>query len=148
MIYFAKHFLPGVILAAAFIVIFMVLKTRKPGNTAYKYAVGLSLTAAFLLFWVNGAVGVIGASDEDANMMYYGVLAVGLIGAILARFHPRGMARALFATALAQASVAVIALIARFGSTGPIWPWDILIANGFFVGLFIGSAMLFRKSER
>jgi hypothetical protein len=35
--------------------------------------------------------------------MYIGVLAVGIIGAIIARLRPRGMARALFATALAQA---------------------------------------------
>ena len=42
--------------------------------------------------------------------MYFGVLAVGFIGAFIARFQPRGMARALFATAVAQALVPVIAL--------------------------------------
>ena len=41
--------------------------------------------------------------------MFFGVLVVGIIGAIIARFRPQGMARALFATALAQALVAVIA---------------------------------------
>ena len=29
--------------------------------------------------------------------MYFGVLAVGIVGALLARFQPHGMARALFA---------------------------------------------------
>ena len=47
--------------------------------------------------------------------MYFGVLAVGMAGALIARLRPRGMARALFATALAQALVAAIALIARLG---------------------------------
>jgi hypothetical protein len=47
------------------------------------------------------------------------VLAVGLIGAIIACFRPHGMARALFATALAQALVAVIALIFGLGL-----PWS------------------------
>jgi len=42
-------------------------------------------------------------------LMYIGVLAVGIIGALIARFQPHGMARALFATALAQMLVAVIA---------------------------------------
>ena len=141
-------FLPLVALAAAFIVVFMVLKARKPDNTAYKSAVGLALAAAFLLFWVNGAVGIIGDARNDANLMYGGVLAVGIIGAIIARFQPHGMARALFATALAQALVAVIALIAGLGSTAPIWPWDILILTGFFAALWVGSALLFRKAAR
>ena len=58
-----------------------------------------------------------------------------------------GMARALFATALAQALVAVIALLAGLGS-----PWsppvEILAVNGFFVALFVGSALLFRYAAR
>jgi hypothetical protein len=58
------------------------------------------------------------------------------------------MARALFATALAQALVAVIALTAGLGSTGPIWPLDILALTGFFIALFVGSALLFRKAAR
>ena len=75
------------------------------------------------------------------------MLAVGIIGAIIARFRPHGMARALFATALAQALVAVIALI--FGLGLP-WspPVEILALNGFFVALFVGSAMLFRHAGR
>jgi hypothetical protein len=59
------------------------------------------------------------------------------------------MARALFATALAQALVAVIALIIGLGS-----PWSppgvlgTLILNEFFVALFLGSAWLFRNAAR
>jgi hypothetical protein len=141
-------FLPLFVLAAAFIVLFTVLARRKPGNTAYKSAVGLALAAAFFLFWVNSAVGIIGDESNDANLMYLGVLAVGGIGAIVARFQPHGMARALFATALAQALVAVIALIAGLGSTGPIWPWDVLILTGFFGASWLGSALLFRTAAR
>jgi hypothetical protein len=80
--------------------------------------------------------------------MFGGVLAVGTIGAVIARFQPHGMARALFATALAQAFVAVTALIAGLGSTGPIWPRDILILTGFFAALWLTSAWLFRKAAR
>ena len=141
-------FLPLFAVAAAFIVVFKVLGAKKPDNTAYKSAVGVALVAAFFLFWVNGAVGIIGTSRNDANLMYAGVLAVGGIGAIIARFQPHGMAYALFATALAQALVAVFALIAGLGSTAPIWPRDILMLTGFFVALWLGSAWLFRKAAR
>jgi hypothetical protein len=114
------------------------LARRKVKNAAYRFAVGVALTAAFILIWVNGAVGIIGDESNDANMMYF--------GAIIARFQPYGMIRALCATALAQAGVAVIALFAGLGSTAPIWPKDILILTGFFVALWLLSAWLFRKS--
>ncbi len=120
-------------------------KETKTHGTAYRAAVGVALAVAFLLAWVNLAVGIIGSEDNLANLLYVGVLAVGIVGAIIARFRPHGMARALFATALAQASVAVIALI--FGLGLP-WspPVEILGVNGFFVALFVGSALLFRNA--
>ena len=124
-----------------------VLVARKAGNIAYRAAVGVALAAAFILVWLSLGVGVIGADGDPANLMYFGVLAVGIIGAIVAHFRPHGMARALFATALAQALVAVIVLI--FGLGLP-WspPVEILGLNGFFVALFVGSALLFRYAGR
>jgi hypothetical protein len=113
----------------------------------YHFAAGVALAAAFILAWLSLGVGVIGKDGDPANLMYFGVLAVGIIGAIVARFRPNGMARTLFAMALAQALVAVIALI--FGLGLP-WspPLEILALNGFFVALFLGSAWLFRNAAR
>lgn len=128
-----------------------VLVARKAGNIAYKAAVGVALAAAFILVWATGAVGVIGAEDNPANLMYIGVLAVGIIGTIIARFRPHGMALALFATALAQALVTLIAVILVIvGLVGsPLnGLGEILIINGFFVALFVGSAMPFRYAGR
>lgn len=133
-------------LAAAFIGAFMFLAARRPDNTAYKYAVGLALVVALFLFWSNGAVGIIGASGNDANMMYHGVLAVGLGGALIAHFRPHGMACALFATALAQAMVPVVALVGGAGSPEVIWTWDVLILTGIFAALWLVSAGLFWKA--
>ncbi len=123
------------------------LAARMTGNTAYRFAVGVALAAAFILVWVNGAVGIIGSEDDDANMMYGGVLAVAVIGAVIARFQPQGMALALSATALAQVLVTVVALITGLGSpeSGPL---EIVAINGFFVALFVGSALLFRTAAR
>ncbi|MFQ5890661.1 MAG: hypothetical protein ACE5JR_11495 [Gemmatimonadota bacterium] len=124
------------------------LVARKMGSIAYRVAVGIALAAAFLLVWVNLAVGLIGSEDELANLMYIGVLAVGIIGAIIARFQPHGMARALFATALAQTLVAVIALIAGMYQYPGSSVSEIVNVNGFFVALFLGSAWLFRTAAR
>jgi hypothetical protein len=113
----------------------------------YRFAVGLALAAACILVWLSLGVGIIGADGDPANLMYFGVLAVAIIGAMLARLRPHGMARALFATALAQAAVAAIALIARLGLpySGPA---EIVLLNGFFIACFAGSAWLFRRAAR
>lgn len=123
------------------------LVARRAGNLAYRAAVGVAVVAALMLVWSNLAVGLIGSEDNPANLMYAGVLAVGIVGAVIARLRPRGMARAMVATALTQALVAVIALIAGFGH---LWKGllEIIVLNAFFVVLFVASAWLFRRAAR
>ena len=73
-------------------------------------------------------------------MLYGGVLAVALIGAIVARFRPAGMMLAMSTTALAEALLPVIALIFgprskhRFGarSAGPYRLFSRAVAHGCF----------------
>ena len=112
---------------------------------AYWAAVGVAVVAALLLVWLSLGVGIIGRDGDPANRMYFGVLAVGLAGAVIARFRPRGMVRALLAMALAQMLVAAIALLAGLGRpwSGPL---ELLLLNGFFVALFVASALLFRRA--
>ena len=117
------------------------LLAARTDNLAYRAAVGVAVGAALMLVWANLAVGLIGSENNPANLMYLGVLAVGIIGALVARFHARGMARALSAMALAQALVALVALGLR--SSGPL---EIVAVNGLFVALFAGSAYLFRRA--
>ena len=124
------------------------LAARMTGNTAYRAAVGVAVVAAFLLIWINLAVGIIGSEDNPANLMYFGMLGLGLVGAFIARFRADGMARALVAMALAQGLIAVITLAAGLGSEGENWPRVILVLNGFFATLWLASAWLFRKAAR
>ena len=120
-----------------------------PGTnrTAYRAALGVALAAALALVWLSLGVGIIGRDGEPANVMYFGVLAVGIISAIIGRFRPRGMARALAATAITQALVAAIALVAGLGL-----PWsppaEIVALNALFIGSFVASAWLFRRAAR
>lgn len=120
---------------------------RTMGGGAYRAAIGVALATGLLLIWSNLALGLIGSEDNPANRMYAGVLAVALVGAIVARFRPAGMARAMTATAAAQALVAAIALTAPV-STGPVWPEDVIMLTGFFAALWLLSAWLFRKAAR
>ena len=117
----------------------MDVKQKIHINSAYRVAVGIAIAAALLIVWMQGAVAT---EDDSPGLIFFGVLVVGIIGAIIARFRPLGMARALFATAVAQALVAVIAMIA--------WKqyFEISVLNGFFIALWIGSALLFRRAAR
>ena len=116
-------------------------------NATFRFACGLAIAAALLLAWLSLGVGIIGSDGDPANRMYLGVLAVGIVGTLIARFRPQGMARALLATALAQAVVAVIALAAGLGRpwSGPL---ELVLLNGFFVALFAGSAWMFSRAAR
>ena len=76
------------------------------------------------------------------------MIAIGIIGAIIVRFQPQGMARVLLAAAVAQALVAGIALIAGMQRSPNSSVAEILILNGFFVALFLVSSWLFRSASR
>jgi hypothetical protein len=123
------------------------LAAARSSSGAYRAAVGVALAAAFLLVWINAAVGIIGSEDNPANLMYGAVLAVAIIGAAIARLKPQGMTLVLVATALAQLAVGVVALILGLGLpySGPI---EIMGLSGLFAGLWVMSAWLFRKAAR
>jgi hypothetical protein len=110
-------------------------------DLAYRAGAALAVGTALFLVWSNLAVGLIGSEDNPANWMYIGVLAVEIAGAALARLQARGMARALFATALAQGLVAVVALVLGLDEAR-----QIVGVNAFFIVLFCGSALLFRHA--
>jgi hypothetical protein len=114
-----------------------IMRAKEGGAFGYRAGVGVAAAASLLLIWMSLAVGT--EDDNSGGLMYLGVLVLG-IGAVVARFRPQGMARALFTTAVAQALVAVIAMIA--------WQQyiELLLLNGFFIALWVGSALLFRRA--
>ena len=115
-------------------------------NIAYRAAVGLALAGALLLVWMSLAVGIIGVDGDPADLLYGGVIAVGVVGAFMAHFQPRGMARALLAAAAVQTLVAIIALLLGRHQAEASSLAEILTINGVFVALFVGSAGLFLRA--
>lgn len=120
---------------------------RQTGNVPYRAAAGLALAGVLLLVWINLAVGIIGAEDHPANLLYAGVLAVGFIGSLVARLRPLGMARTLLAMALAQVLVGLVAVLAlpALPESGPV---EIGMLTAFFAALFGASAWLFYRAAR
>jgi hypothetical protein len=122
------------------------LAIRRTGDVAYRAAAIVALVTAILLILINGAVGVIGSEREDANFLFGGVVAVALLGAVMARFQPAGMARAMAVAALAQALVPAIASVVAPEVRVLAWSPQVLWLTGVFVALWLASAWLFGKA--
>ena len=109
----------------------------RAGTFAQRAAVGVAVLAGLGLIWVNLAVGMMDVAN--GTLMYVLVIFVALFGAAIGRFEPREASIAMFATAGAQAAVAVIALVAGLGPTLP--------ADAFFVAAWVVSGLLFRQAS-
>ncbi len=116
------------------------LAARRSGNARYLAGAGVAIAAAFVLMWMNLAVGLIGDEGNAANRLVGVVLAVGIVGAAIARLRPDGMAWAMLATATAQALVGLSAVAAGFDGSA--------LPSAFFVLLWLGSAWLFGRAGR
>jgi hypothetical protein len=114
---------------------------RRMGAWSYKAGVGLALAAGFALGWSNMVH--VADSENPANLLYYSVLAVGGVGAWLARLEARGLARTLFVMA---AALALIAVMLPSGAP-PNLARNMAIGHGVYVALFTASGLLFRHAS-
>ena len=112
------------------------LAVRRSVHPAYRGGAALALVAAVLLIGATGAVGIVGGADNPANLMFGGVIAVGVVGAVLGRLRAPGLSRTLLVMACAQVAAGVVALAGGQGEGGARWPWDVVFATLFFGGLW------------
>ena len=133
----------GILLLLLGLLYLLVASRGRSG--AYKWAVGVAVVASLLLVWGNLAVGFIGSEDNPVNLLYGAVLAVGFIGAVVVKLQPQGMARTMFATALAQFAVPFIALLIKRPelTLGVLW---VIVLNTIFAGLWVTAGLLFRRA--
>jgi hypothetical protein len=133
------------------------LISRRMNSTIYRSAVGMAVGATLLLIWVNLAVGILGSENNPANILYGGVIGVGFLGAIITRLQPRGMAITLFAMALTQILIPVIAFLIwkpqDISTDAFLLTWHqrgmigVFGVTAFFVILFSGAALLFWQAN-
>ena len=113
---------------------------RLNAHSAYRFAIGLAIATAFFTTWINLAVGIIGSENEWVNLVFFGVLAVGFVGALLSRFEARGMALAMGVTAVAQAAIIALAIYYR--------SIEAVVLSGIFAACWAVCARLFANAAR
>lgn len=111
------------------------------GDWRYRIAFGLATATGFLTVWVNLAVGMLGDENDAINLMFAGVLCVAAAGALLARFRAQGLARAMFATAIAQLAAVGVALPMAFAARE-------LALTAMFALPWLAAGLLFRLAAR
>lgn len=122
------------------------LITWKYKDIAFRIAVGFALFSGFFLIWSNLAVGIIGSEDNEFNLLYFLVIAVGIIGAFITRFKPAGLMYTLFSMAALQVIIAITALLIGMSEIPGSSVYEILTVNGFFFTLFVVAGLLFRNA--
>jgi hypothetical protein len=122
--------------------------TRNTGKIAYRISVAFALSTGFLLIWVNLAVGIIGSENNPINLFYFGVIAVGIIGALISLFQSEKLVYVMLSMAATQALITVIALTGDLQNSPHSSVAEIVGINAFFIFLFIVSALLFRYAAQ
>lgn len=115
------------------------LGTRLSGHWAYRGGFAVAILGGFLMTWINLAVGIVGNENNPVNVLFFAILLVGAIAAPLGRFRPLGMARAMYATAIAQGLVTAWIALAGHGYT--------FVLAGFFIAAWLSAAHLFRRAH-
>ncbi len=116
------------------------LVVRLSGSMPYRAAVVIGAVAAFLMVWVQGAVGLVGSENDLFNLLFLLPLLVGAAGCFIAGFKAPGMSRVLTAMAVLQAITLAIGYAVTRDTD------SFLIA--FWVFAWSLSAWLFSRAAR
>ncbi|HZW14944.1 MAG TPA: hypothetical protein VFF66_01690 [Brevundimonas sp.] len=112
---------------------------RLSGKLAYRAGMIVAVGTSFLITWSNLAVGIIGDENNPLNQIFFGVIAIALIGSFLVRFRAKGMAAVMVATAVVQFGTGFLALAYEHIVFG--------IVGVFALGWLL-AAWLFREAAR
>lgn len=112
---------------------------------SYRAGFALALVGAFLVTWVNLAVGIVGSDDNPSNQFFFLALLVGVVGAGLARLRAAGMTYAMFSTALA---LGIAFVLAEMSPRDELWvpASRETMGTGILALIFVASALLFRRA--
>lgn len=121
------------------------LAVRLSPLPSYRAAFALALLGAFLVTWVNLAVGIVGSDNNPANQLFFLALLIGITGAGIARLRAGGMVYAMLTTALA---LGVAFAVAQMGASDELWAHISreAIGTAMFALIFLASAVLFRRA--
>ena len=106
---------------------------------SYRIAAMGAAVGAFMLMWINLAVGFIGNEDNPLNLAYFAMLAIALVSAAVFRFRAIAMAGVMLFCAVVQLAILLV------GRQEMGFEW---IATGVFCVGWLALAGLFRNAAQ
>lgn len=117
-------------------------------RTRYRAGLGLAVLTALFMLWLIPAVGIIGVEGDPFDLLYLGVLALGLGGAVATRLRADGMRRSMLTMVAALAVIAAVALVAGKQHAPATSVLEVLGLNGMFAVMFATAAWLLRPAAQ
>jgi hypothetical protein len=131
----------GVVLIAealiAALLILVELAARGRGNSAYRAGVILAVVACLLRAWINIV------AEDSVNLGFFVVIMMVAAGALAVQGEASGMTRLMLGTAVVHALVTSMIATDPHTAAGPPGGVRVLLLNGYFVVLWLVSALAF-----
>ena len=116
--------------------------------TAYRLAITGWIGSSLAIMFLMGAVGIVGIEGDPMDLLYVGMVGIGVGGAAASRFQPAGMSRAMAAAAASTALLAALALLGDRHQAEYSSVLEILGLNAMFAAMFGSCAWLFHLAQR
>ena len=113
--------------------------SRMTTNWFYRGGVVIALGTSFVITWANLAVGIVGNEENPVNLIFFGVVAIAMLGSPLVGFRAPRLRWVFYLTAAAQALSALVALQAE--------PF-VLVFCGVTTALWLTAATLFGQAAK
>jgi hypothetical protein len=122
------------------------LAAWRSGSLPYRTGVAIAVAAGFAHLWITGAVGIIGSEGNPGNLVYLAVVAIALLGSLVALGRPAAMAWAMGITAVAEVLAPVITYAALADPASDVLKPEVFGCAILFTGMWAVSAWLFGKA--
>ncbi len=96
---------------------------RQSAKLAYRAGAGFALGAILFTIWANLAVGIAGNEADPFNLLYFGLLALVVVAAVLVRFRASGLTLTSIGAVGGLALLGVVAASRGYA----IWPQTIVL---------------------
>jgi hypothetical protein len=113
-------------------------RLSQSSNKSYRAGIAVAFLASFLTVWTTIV------RDDGTGIGFFLVIMAAAVGAFAAWFEPAGMARTMVGVAIMQQLFGIAIATAPSIASTPDGSFKALLFNGFFAGLWLISAGLFR----